>query len=291
MSCAARLPVFVLFGLAFFGANADFVIWGLYGLGIVVAILVGALLSRTLFRRVDGDGAFLIELPAYHVPSLKSLRGHVSHQVGEFVRNAGTVILLASAVIWFLLYMPPGRMDLSESWFGRVSAAVAPVFEPAGFGSWETTGALVSGLVAKEVVVSTMSQIYIGDEVPDTIKPAPSLIEDIGWILTGFVEATVRSLQTLVDVLTPGLTLFPSEETSVTGSAGLGLRLQSVFSPLSALAFMVFVLLYIPCFATLGAMRAEFGGRWAVFSAFTQLALAWVMAVLVFQGGQLLGFA
>jgi ferrous iron transport protein B len=284
MSCAARLPVYVVFGLAFFGTQANLVIWGLYVLGILVAGIAGWTFSRTIFKGVSRETGFVMEMPAFRRPTLRSLRFHIGHRVTEFLRNAGTMILLASIIIWALLSLPTSATNLEESYFGRISGGLAPIFEPAGFGTWETTGALVTGLVAKEVVISTMSQIYLGDQGSVDVAPAISMTEEVKAILVGFWDASVQAGRALLDVLTPGITLFQAGSGRAENPA-LSESLREAYTPASALAVMVFVLLYIPCVATLGALRDEFGGRWAFFAAAFQLAIAWLLAVVVFQIG------
>ena len=287
MSCSARLPVYVVFGLAFFGRNANLVIWGLYGFGVAVAAVVGLLFSHTIFK-TNETSVFVIELPPYNLPTMKSLWFHVSHRIVIFIRHAGTIILAASIVIWMLLNMPLGVSKLDQSWFGRISNVIAPVLEPAGLGNWEATGSLITGLIAKEVVVSTISQIYVGEEQDNDFLEQITFGEDLAYIGNGFLAATIDAGKELVETLTPGLTIFGmEEETEDTTLSGV---LQDVFTPLQALTFLVFVLLYVPCVATLGAIRGEFGWKWAVFSAVYQTVVAWVLAVLVYQGGLLLGF-
>jgi ferrous iron transport protein B len=289
MSCSARLPVYVIFGLAIFGSSANLVILGLYFLGVFVAAIIGRVYARTVFKK-DSDSLFVIELPSYSMPTFKNLWIQVSHRTGRFIRHAGTVILLASVVIWLLLNLPIGGASLQNSWFGRVSAVVAPVFEPAGFGRWETTGALVTGLVAKEVVVSTMSLIYVGKEQASENLQAVRIGDDLAEIGGGFLTATVEAGKELIEVVTPGISIFEAEEGATQGTA-LTSAVREVFSPLEALAFLVFVLLYVPCVATLGTIGGEFGRKWAVFAAFWQTGIAWAMAVLVYQVGRLIGFA
>ncbi len=290
MSCSARLPVYVVFGMAFFGQSADRVIWGLYALGIATAVLLGFFYSRTLLRSSE-EMAFLMELPSYRLPRLSNLWIHVSLRTGEFLRNAGTLILAASLVVWLLLNVPPKSSSLEQSAFGKVSSFVSPVLKPAGFGTWEASGSLITGMVAKELVIATMTQIYL-DEPGETdakseIKPLQDLV-DIG---RGFIVATIRAGERLLDTFTPGVPLFAGEGEREEEGTALSSVLQDSFTPLSALAFIVFVSLYTPCMATLGAIRTEFGGWWALFSAVSQTGMAWLVATLVFQLGHLLGFA
>lgn len=286
MSCSARLPVYVVFGLAFFGARAGTVIWGMYALGIVVAMLAGMVFTRTILKP-DATSAFVLELPPYRTPALKSVLIHMWENTREFVRKAGTVILFASLVMWILLNLPWGVENKRDSYFGKVSGAIAPVFAPLGFGDWQTSGALVTGFMAKEIVVSTLSQIYINvDESAEISKPT-NFGEDLADIGLGFVDATMNSGKILLSII-PGINLV--DEEAEAQDTVLSRALREHFTPLSAAALLVFVLLYVPCVATLGAIKHEFGASWAVTSAVYQTGVAWLVAVLVYQGGLLLGF-
>jgi ferrous iron transport protein B len=284
MSCSARLPVYVVFGLAFFGSRAGTVIWAMYALGIVVAMLAGLVFTNTILKP-DVSSAFVLELPPYRQPALKSVLIHMWENTREFVRKAGTTILYASLVMWLLLNLPWGVTDQRESYFGRVSGAISPVFAPLGFGNWETGGALVSGFMAKEIVVSTMSQIYLGGEEAKPAEPT-TIGEDLLGIGQGFVDATVSSGRIFLGIL-PGINLTSEEGESE--DTALSLALRESFTPLSAVALLVFVLLYVPCVATLGAIKHEFGTPWAVTSAVYQTAVAWIVAFMIYQGGRLLG--
>ncbi|MFZ5880711.1 MAG: ferrous iron transport protein B [Chloroflexota bacterium] len=284
MSCSARLPVYVVFGLAFFGSRAGTVIWAMYALGIVVAMLAGMVFTRTILKP-DVTSAFVLELPPYRQPALKSVLIHMWENTREFVRKAGTVILASSILMWILLNLPWGVTDQRNSYFGRVSGAISPVFAPLGFDNWETGGALVTGFMAKEIVVSTMSQIYLGGEEAE-IKEPTTFVQDLVGIGQGFVEAAVQSGKILLDIL-PGVHLI--NEADESEDTALSLALREHFTPLSAAALLVFVLLYVPCVATLGAIKQEFGTSWAVTSAIYQTAVAWLAALVVYQGGRLLG--
>jgi len=284
MSCSARLPVYVVFGLAFFGARAGTVIWAMYALGIVVAMLAGMVFTRTILKP-DVSSAFVLELPPYRQPALKSVMIHMWENTREFVRKAGTVILYASMIMWLLLSLPWGVTDQRDSYFGKFSDSISPVFAPLGFDNWETGGALVTGFMAKEIVVSTMSQIYIGGEETQIIEET-TLGEDLIGISQGFVDATISSGKILLSIL-PGVNLV--DEEAETEDTALSLALRERFTPLSAVSLLVFVLLYVPCVATLGAIKQEFGTSWAWTSAIYQTTVAWIAAFLVYQGGHLLG--
>lgn len=285
MSCSARLPVYVVFGLAFFGAKAGTVIWAMYALGILVAMLAGLVFTRTILKP-DVSSAFVLELPPYRQPALKSVLIHMWENTREFVRKAGTTILFASVVMWLLLNLPWGVAEQRDSYFGKVSGLIAPVFAPLGFGNWETSGALVSGFMAKEIVVSAMSQVYLNDVIVEEVGEPTTLGEDLVGIGSGFANATISSGKILLSII-PGVNL--ADEESATQDTALSLALREKFNPLSAAALLVFVLLYVPCVATLGAIKHEFGTSWAVTSAVYQTVVAWIVAFIVFQGGKLLG--
>jgi ferrous iron transport protein B len=284
MSCSARLPVYVVFGLAFFGARAGTVIWGMYALGIVVAMLAGMVFTHTILKP-DASSAFVLELPPYRQPALKSVIIHMWENTREFVRKAGTTILSVSIVMWLMLNLPWGVTDQPDSYFGKVSNAVAPVFMPLGFGNWETDGALLAGFMAKEIVVSTMSQIYLGGGDTHPVE-ATTFREDLIEIGSGFATATIDSGRILLSII-PGVKLV--DEDAAPEDTALSLALRQRFNSLSAVALLVFVLLYVPCVATLGAIKHEFGTSWAITSAVYQTTVAWMAAFIVFQGGRLLG--
>jgi ferrous iron transport protein B len=284
MSCSARLPVYVVFGLAFFGARAGTVIWGMYALGIVVAMLAGMVFTHTILKP-DAASAFVLELPPYRQPAVKSVVIHMWENTREFVRKAGTTILSVSIAMWLLLNLPWGVINQRDSYFGKVSNAVAPVFTPLGFGNWETDGALLAGFMAKEIVVSTMSQIYLGSKDAQPVE-ATTFREDLIGIGSGFATATIDSGKILLSII-PGVNLV--DEDARPEDTALSLALRQRFNSLSAVALLVFVLLYVPCVATLGAIKHEFGTSWAVTSALYQTTVAWLAAFIVFQGGRLLG--
>jgi ferrous iron transport protein B len=284
MSCSARLPVYVVFGLAFFGSRAGTVIWAMYALGIVVAMLAGMVFTRTILKP-DVTSAFVLELPPYRQPALKSVLIHMWENTREFVRKAGTVILASSIIMWVLLNLPWGVTDQQNSYFGKFSSSISPIFAPLGFNNWETGGALVSGFMAKEIVVSSMSQIYLGHDKADTTEPT-TFTEDLVGIGQGFAKATLQSGKILLSII-PGVDLV--DEARDSEDTALSLALRDHFTPLSAAALLVFVLLYVPCVATLGAIKQEFGTSWAVTSAVYQTVVAWIAALIVYQGGRLLG--
>lgn len=161
-----------------------------------------------------------------------------------------------------------------DSLFGKASAAIAPVLAPAEFGDWETAGALVTGFVAKEVVVGTMNQIYVGGAEEEEAEEPTTFLQDLGGIATGFWNATVDTVKMTVSII-PGVNLVGEEEEEE--ETALTTALQGAFTPLSALAFTVFVLLYIPCMVAVAAQRQEYGIKWTAFSAAYLTGLGWVV--------------
>jgi ferrous iron transport protein B len=296
MSCSARLPVYVLFAAVFFPGRAGLVILGLYLLGIVVALGVGLLLRRTLLPATNAAG-LVMELPPYRLPNARSIGYHMWQRTRGFLQHAASLILVTTLVIWLLTAIPAGGQGtfadtpVDESAFGRVSAVIAPALRPLGFGSWEAGGALLSGLVAKEVVVSTMAQIYRGSgDAAET--GSATFLGDVAEIVTSFGRAIADTLRAIPGLVGIDLTADDGDDTE----AGLAASLRAGFDETSGghaaaagLAFMVFVLLYTPCMAAVAAERHELGSKWMWLSLLGQLAIAWVVALVVFQVGRLLG--
>jgi ferrous iron transport protein B len=182
-------------------------------------------------------------------------------------------------------------VPVEDSVFGAVSSAVAPVFAPLGFGGWQASGSLITGFVAKEVVVATMAQVYRVD-LPAEETPPTTLLDDVVLVVTSFVQATVDTLKSIPLII--GIDLFGAEEetapTALMNAVQRSFAQSSGgFGALAGLAFMVFVLLYTPCMAAVAASRHEFGVKWMWFSVVGQFVVAWLVAFVVFQGGKLLG--
>ncbi len=288
MSCGARLPVYVLFTGIFFTASAGTVLWSLYVLGIALAVLMGILFKKTLFK---GEApVFIMELPPYRMPSLKSLRIHTWEKGRHFLIKAGTYILAVSILVWFLLNLPWGVENKKDSYLGRTGQIIAPVLKPLGFGNWEAGSALITGIVAKEIVVGTMGEIYVSkgqSAVSDQqAEEKPALTDDFKKIGTSFANATKDAAVNVFSTF--GIASITTEEDEE--QTGLKPVIQQAFTPLSAYAFMVFVLLYMPCVVVAIAMRQEFGTwKWFGIAFAYQMALAWVVAFVIYQGGRLLG--
>lgn len=239
MSCSARLPVYVLFAGMFFPEASAAVIGGLYVLGVLAA-LGTAWAAWKAGREEPYEDILLMELPEYRWPDLGTVVSCAWERVRDYLEKAGTTIFLASLVLWFFLHLGPQGVawDVSESFAAVLGRGLAPVLVPAGLGAWQTAVALLTGLSAKEVVVSSFFILY---------------------------GARNRGAGTGHEALAASL------------SAG-------GFTGASALALLVFCLLYTPCAAAMGAIKQETGSlRWTVGLAVYQLFLAWICAVLVYQ--------
>ncbi len=287
MSCGARLPVYVVFIGAFFPAHAGTVLWSLYVMGIVLAIVMGIVFKKTLFR---GEAPmFIMELPPYRMPSFKSLMIHTWEKGKHFLIKAGTYILAVSILVWFLLNLPWGVESKKDSYLGNVGQVVAPALDPLGFGKWEASSSLIAGLIAKEIVVGTMGEIYVHKE-EDKKKEAPAFREDLKEVGVSFARAVKDSLSNVFSSV--GIRSISTEESAEKAADRNPLRdvLKSQFTPLSAYAFITFVLLYMPCVIAAVAMVQEFGTwKWYGIAFAYQMFLAWGMSLVIYQGGKLLG--
>jgi ferrous iron transport protein B len=304
MSCGARLPVYVVIGSAFFGAHAGNLIFSMYIIGIGVALTTGWLMKRTVYRNKPPQ-PFVMELPPYRAPHLRNIWSQTWERTSSFVRKAGTLILGVSIIVWFWMAIPVrgegsfNDVSPENSLFGTVSQFVSPLFAPAGFGNWQASGSLFTGFIAKEVVIGTMSQIYVGEaeEAPQAI---PTFGEDMIGIGQSFLEASILTVQEIVNIVPRTLNIIPifhiPEADFLGRGADLGdttaleTALTHVFTPLSAVAFTVFILLYTPCMTTLSAMRHEFGVKFMLYQIGYTLLVAWIGAVMVYQIGTLIGW-
>lgn len=257
MSCGARLPVYTLLIASFFPeARAGHTLFGIYILGVVVAIFMAKLFQRFIFM---GDSShFILELPQYKIPTLQSTLIQMWEKTRTYLKRAATVLLAASLIIWGLCNfpkpkdLPPGldsgeiaKIRLENSFAGKIGHLLVKPLEPIGLGDWKVGVALFSGFTAKEVVVSTFGVLYsLGAE--------------------------------------------PSEESQ---SLRTSLRSDPFFTPLRVLSLLVFVLLYLPCIALLVVIGKETGSvGWSFFTAGYLTTIAWIGSFVVYQGGLLLGF-
>ena len=226
MSCSARLPVYLLFIGAFFAEQKAIVMLSLYILGVLLSIAFAWVMQHTsAFRQPKHD--YVSELPPYRRPTLRNTGLHIWERVADYLQKIPAVIIWASVIIWALTYFPTGdMMDMEHSYLAMIGHWMEPVMRPLGF-DWKMSVCLLTGLPAKEAIVSTMGILY----------PVDSAL--------------------------------------------------SAFTPVKAYAFMVFVLLYFPCIATISTLRKEIGVKWAWFSVVHSMVLAWVMSFLIYQVGLL----
>jgi ferrous iron transport protein B len=276
MSCSARYPVYILLISAFFLHYQGTILFALYLAGILMAGIVAFLLKKTLFKATEIP--FVMELPPYRMPTTKAIFRHTWFKGAQYLKKMGTVILVASMLIWALGYFPrnsartewykeqiataPGEKQVHElklamiseqqeqSYIGRIGKFIEPVIRPLGF-DWRMGVSLVAGSAAKEVVISTMGVLY------QTDGPSGA---------TGLIEK------------------LPAQVYTTGPKAG-----QPVYSPLVAFSFMIFILIYFPCIAVVAALKKESGKwKWPAFTAVYTTILAWMAAFLVYQIGSLL---
>ena len=226
MSCSARLPVYMLFVDTFFADHKALVMISLYAIGICLSVLFALIMKRTKWFKQDADDT-VNELPVFKLPKLRVAAAHIWEKVADYLQKICTVIIWASIIIWALEYFPTQDLnDLENSYLASIGQFVSPLLEPLGF-DWKMSVCLLTGLPAKEAIVSTLAILYGGD----------------------------------------------------ISAAG--------FTPLTAFTFMLFVLLYFPCVATIVTLRREAGRQWAWFTVFHSLILAWLVSFAVYQIGWL----
>ncbi len=249
LTCGAKLPVMALFGAIFFPDNAANIVFAMYIVGILGAIFVSMLYSKTLFKK--DDISFVLELPPYRIPDLKTVLLETWDKGKGYLVKAGTIIFAMSVLIWFLsAFNFDGLVeDMNDSFLATLGGWMSTLFVFHGFGEWEAGAAVLTGIMAKEAVISTMGILYgLPDLTPDTD------------------EADAVQM--------------------VTGS-----DLSTAFTTMSALAFMVFSQLYTPCMTALGTIKKETGSwKWMGFAAVSQFVIAWVVSLIVYQVGTALGF-
>ncbi|MFA0833318.1 MAG: ferrous iron transport protein B [Methanobacterium formicicum] len=289
MSCSARLPVYALIVAAFFSAYQGWVIFSLYLLGIVVAIIMAAIFKKTLFKGMSAP--FVMELPPYRMPTVKGALIHMWERGALFLKKAGTIILALSVVIWALSSLPVGVEYASQdSITGQIGTTLAPVFAPLGFGEWQATVAVIYGFLAKEVVVSTFGILYgVGEDGGADATNSGETSSNETTSSNGVAQTEQVSNGTPVEGSSADAS--NAEEKSPEEDPGFVAVMQELFTPLSAYAYMVFILLYIPCMATLATIRRETNSwKWPAFAAVYTFVVAYAVSFVVYQGGMLLGF-
>ena len=240
MSCSARLPIYLVLIGAFFPNTGSFILLSIYAIGILLAILMARLFSRFLVK--GDDIPFVMELPPYRIPTAKTIFRHTWEKGAQYLKKMGGIIMIASIIIWFLGYYPNHEsyetvaQQQEHSYIGQIGKAIEPMIEPLGF-DWKLGIGLLSGVGAKELVVSTLGVLYTNEEDIESVN------------LSDRIPIT----------------------------------------PMVALGYMLFVLIYFPCVATLVAIKQESGSwKWALFAAFYTTALAWIVAFTINQLGKLL---
>ena len=239
MSCSARLPIYLVLIGAFFPKSGSFILLVIYAIGILLAVLMARLFSRFLVK--GDDTPFVMELPPYRIPTMKTIFRHTWEKGAQYLKKMGGVIMIASIIIWFLGYYPNHNAygsvaeQQEHSYIGQIGKAIEPAIEPLGF-DWKLGIGLLSGVGAKELVVSTLGVLYTNEEDIESVN------------LSNRIPIT----------------------------------------PVVALGYMLFVLIYFPCVATLAAIKQESGSwKWAIFTACYTTALAWLVAFAVNQIGNL----
>ncbi|SHK94179.1 ferrous iron transport protein B [Selenomonas ruminantium] len=249
LTCGAKLPIMALFAAMFFPDNAADIVFSMYIIGVVMAIVAAKLLGSTVFK--DGGSTFLLELPPYRMPDMKTVLLETWDKGKGYLVKAGTIIFAASVLLWIMSnYNFDGPCEINESILATLGSWMSTLFVFHGFDTWEAGAALLSGIMAKETVVATIGILYgaadVSTEAEDALETADTLMK--------------------------------------TGMA-------SSFTALSAFAFMIFSQLYTPCVTALGTIKKEAGGwKWMGFSAVYMFVIAWVVSLLVYQVGRLLGF-
>ena len=296
MSCGARLTVYALFAAALFPRNGQNVVFALYLIGVLLAVGTGWMVRRALLRR--DLSAFVMELPPYHLPTLRGLLIHTWHRLKGFVLRAGKAIVAVVVVLNVVNSLGTdgsfGNQNTEKSVLSAIGKAITPAFAPLGLReeNWPATVGIFSGIFAKEVVVGTLDALYTNLDTGEADASAPPSATEL---LHEALASVPRNLGDLGERLGDPLgldmgdlsdTAAAAEEQEIhVGTLG---QMGALFDgQLGAFAYMLFVLLYMPCVATLGAIYKEQGGFWAFFSATWNTAIAWALAVCVYQSGQL----
>ncbi len=259
-SCAARLTIYLMIARIFFPKHAGNVVFLMYVLSLVMVVL-GALVLKPFITKGQSRAPLMLVLPAYQMPRVLVTVKNTWHRSWAFVKGAGKIIVVMTLVVWLMSSIPTTTghsfaeddLAMEDSLYGSVAMALEPVFEPTGFGDWHMTGALMTGFVAKETVISSIVTSYNLDEA------AAGDAEDGGEDLGSLPQLVTETFES---------------------TAGDN-------APLAAFAFLVFVLTYTPCMATVAEQRRQIGSRWTFGAMAVQLTVAWVLATLIFQIGRL----
>ena len=276
MSCPARLVVYAFFVSIFFKDHPALVITFLYLLGILVALLTGFLLRKTVYR--GSMLHFVMELPPYRLPSLRAVLTIVWVHVKDFLYRAGTLIFGASILIWLLLNLPPGVKNPSESVAGSVGRALVPVFEPIGIDNWKATTSLIPAFLAREIVISSMGTIYTSAE---GIEPQEEGFDAAEAFKEQVVGLGLAFRDALGSLFTLSITSLQVEEEE--GEDTLRELIRRDFTPASAMSFMVFILIYTSCLGTYAVMVREIGKLRATLFLGYSFVMAWLVGFVVYR--------
>lgn len=255
-SCSARLTVYVMMANVFFPDHAGLVVFAMYVISILLVVLSGLVLKNLLWRTLGAD-PLVIDLPVYQLPTARLTASVTWARLKGFLQTAGGIIVATVVAIWFLQSTPAvagyswGDEELhpQDSVYGVVSETIAPVFEPAGFNSWSLTGPLITGFLAKEALISTWAQTYaVADPLESDASPEEQGDSDLARAVRADFEQSSGGHATA-----------------------------------AAWAYMIFLLAYTPCVATLAAQRREIGWKWTMITMVGQIGVAWLLAVLTFQ--------
>lgn len=284
MSCGARLAIFAVFSAAFFGKDGALIVFSLYILGIVVAILTGLMLKYTIMR---GEASpFIMELPVYHVPHAKSLLLQTWQRLKGFVVRAGTVIIIASIVIGGLnSFSFSGKpvTNINESALASTSKVLTPLLHPMGVtqDNWQATVGLITGAMAKEVVVGTLNTLYTAEQITNE----PFDYENFN-LLTELQGAVTETWDSLKETFTLSALSNPIEASKGDGemnNSSMGVMSSKFGSSSAAYSYLIFVLLYVPCVSVMGAIARESSKGWMMFSIFWGLDIAYSLASVFYQ--------
>ena len=298
MSCSARLPVFLLLTSAFFPTHGALVLFFIYLLSIFTAFIAARVLSRYVVK--SEDSPFVMELPPYRMPTVHSIVRHTWEKGKEYLKKMGGVILFASIIIWFLGYFPQGTEDMTpqqqqeQSYIGRIGQTIEPAIAPLGF-DWQMGVGLLTGIGAKELVVSTLNVLYaIEPSDAPLLTGEGSPTEGDASVGTGHTVSVNEAfvVQSTDFAFDSGVAIEDGKELlqQLPNSGNmLSLPERMNISPLVALSYMIFILFYFPCVATVVAIgRESKSWKWALFAVLYTTLLAWMASFCVFQIGSVL---
>ncbi len=293
MSCGARLPVYVLFAAAFFPSNGQNLVFALYIIGILMAIATGLIMKHSL---LSGESSgFLMEMPTYHVPTLKGIGLRTWDRVKLFIRDAGKVIILMVLALNVLNSIGTdgsiGNEDSENSVLSYMGKTLTPLFEPMGIqqDNWPATVGIFTGVLAKEVIVGTLNSIYTSISLQDKLQHEETF--DLSQSLSDALATIPQNLAGLTELIFDPLGLSVGDMNDAEMAADSLAVTQGVFGVMSerfdgqggAFAYLLFILLYFPCVATIGAIAKEAGRVWATFVAFWSTSVAYITAVVFYQ--------